>query len=407
MNKCRRFHQLWVGLGLALIVTGCGEGAGNLAAKAEPNPNPVSHTPPEPEPPKEKHEAFKKPEHVRGIYLTAWSAGSKRKMEKVYQMLKETELNAVVIDIRDSGNMYWKTGIKLADESGATQNAVAKPDELYEALLKNEVYPIARISCFRDVWVPKKHVARAVQFADGRPWKDRSGHTWLDPYQKVNWEYIAEVVDFALDQGFPEIQLDYVRFPSEGKVSTMVFPGKKDYPDPNAKPEDVIAAFADFIRERVHKRGAVISADIFGIISSGTADQGIGQELEKISAPFDLICPMVYPSHFARGEYGIANPNASPYEIVLKSLRDYSRRLPGKPVRPWLQDFSLGVKYGVKEVQAQIKAAKELGYNEYLLWNARNQYTAAAVKDTSKLVKPKPAEPAADEPSTTDKPAGG
>lgn len=389
MNK-RWLHP--IPLFAALILAGCGDTPVGTAAETPP-PTTVAQ-PEEPPKPKEKHEAFVKPEHVRGIYLTAWSAGSTRKMDNVLDMLDRTELNALVIDIRDSGNMYWKTGIKLAEDAGATQNAVPKPERLFERLLEHKVYPIARISCFRDVWVPKKFPDRAVKFADGKPWKDRSGHTWLDPYQKENWEYIAEVVEFALDQGFPEIQLDYVRFPSEGKVSTMVFPGQKAYPDQNAMPEDVIAAFAEFIREKVHARGAVLSADIFGIISSGTVDQGIGQALEKISAPFDLICPMVYPSHFAKGEYGIANPNASPYEIVLKSLRDYQKRLPDKPVRPWLQDFSLGVRYGVKEVQAQIKAAKELGYNEYLLWNAMNRYTEAAVKDTSKLVtsKPKPTE---------------
>jgi hypothetical protein len=127
--------------------------------------------------------------------------------------------------------------------------------------------------------------------------------------------------------------------------------------------------------ERVRKRGCAYSADVFGIISSGTVDQGIGQTLEKIAQPFDVLSPMVYPSHFARGEYHIPNPNAAPYAIIKKSLGDYKRRIPKTKIRPWLQDFSLGVKYGPKEVRAQVKAAEELGYKEFLLWNASNRYT--------------------------------
>ena len=94
---------------------------------------------------------------------------------------------------------------------------------------------------------------------------------------------------------------------------------------------------------------------------------------------------MVYPSHFANGEYGIANPNKSPYAIIKKSLTDFKTRLPKKSVRPWLQDFSLfGVPYGAAQVKAQIKAAKDLGYEEFLLWNAGTHYTEAALKRAAK-----------------------
>jgi len=321
---------------------------------------------------------FKRPKQVKGIYVTAWCAGSSKSRDRLIGLVDRTELNAMVIDIRDSGEMYFKTGIPMAKESGAESIAVPRPEALFQSLVKHEIWPIARIACFRDNFVPKKHSDLAVQLAGGKVWKDRSGNSWLDPYNKRNWEYIARTVDFALDLGFPEIQLDYVRFPSEGKAATQIFPGKDSYGDPKAKPEDVVAAFAQYIGDRVRARHAVISADIFGIISSSKSDQGIGQELEKVAEPFDVISPMVYPSHFHKGEYGIADPNRSPYAILMKSLGDYKKRLPDKPVRPWLQDFSLGYPYGAKEVQAQIKAAHDNGYDEYLLWNARSRYTESA-----------------------------
>lgn len=336
-----------------------------------------------PEVKKPKKLVFEKPKYVRGIYLTAWSAGSRKKMAKVLPMIERTELNSVVIDIRDDGNMYWKTGIPLARQAGAERIAIVKPERVMSQLHAAKVYPIARIACFRDAHVPVRFPERAVKLSGGGIWKDRSGHTWLDPYNKKNWEYLAQTVDFALDHGFPEIQLDYVRFPSEGNADTQVFPAKKLYGDGKAKPEDVIAEFAKYIGKRVRERGAVYSADIFGIISSSKSDQGIGQELEKVAAPFDLVCPMVYPSHFAKGEYGIKDPNAQPYAIVRKSLADYKKRVPEKAIRPWLQDF---FGYSAASVKAQIKASKELGYEEYLIWNASNKYTEAALKDNSNLV---------------------
>lgn len=331
------------------------------------------------EPPK-----FVRPDHIRGIYLTAWSAGSKRKRAAIYKMFKATKINSVVIDIRDSGEMYWKTGIPLAKQAKANDIAVVNAHKLMAELAANGVYPIARIACFRDVKVPKKFPDRAVQLANGKVWSDRSGHTWLDPYNKDNWQYIAATVDFALRVGFPEIQLDYVRFPSEGKSDSQRFPARAKYDDPKAKPEDVIATFAEYVGKKVREHKAVYSADIFGIISESKSDQGIGQELEKIAKPFDLISPMVYPSHFAAGEYGIKYPVAQPYDILLKSLGDFKKRLPKVVVRPWLQDFTLGepgqptVHYGVAEIQAQIKAAHDIGYDDFLMWNAANRYTDAA-----------------------------
>ncbi len=309
------------------------------------------------------------------MYWTAWTAGSTKARNKLLDIVDHTELNAVVVDVRDEGTVYFKTGIKLADEKLVTQVAVAKPAALFQSLEKHKVWPIARIACFRDNFVTVNHPELAIQTAQGKVWKDRKGYHWLDPYNKKNWEYVGQIVDFALDLGFPEIQLDYVRFPSEGKTSSQVFPAKKDYPKGQDDEDDVVAAFAKYIGDKVHARHALYSVDIFGIISSMKGDEGIGQQLEKVAAPFDVLSPMIYPSHFALGEYGIKNPNASPYEIITRSLRDYKRRLPKTHIRPWLQAFSLhGITYTASQLKAQIKATRDVGYQSFLLWNARNQY---------------------------------
>lgn len=351
---------------------------------------------------------FTHPKAVRGIYLTAWSASSPTKLAKMVGLLDRTELNSVVIDVRDTGEVYFPVDDPMVkrvhDMQHGTLTAFPKPalaKKLMERLSKAGVYPIARVACFRDNFVPKIDPSRAVQVPGGQPWHDRSGHFWLDPYDKRNWEYLAKIVDYAMDLGFPEIQLDYVRFPSEGKSSTQVFPNKAKYGDPKAHPDDVITAFANWMGKRVRDHGCAYSADVFGIISESKKDQGIGQTLEKIAAPFDVLSPMVYPSHFAKGEYGIANPNASPAAIITKSLGDYKRRAPKTKIRPWLQDFSLPKMlphYGIAEVQAQIKASKALGNEGYLMWNASNRYTEGAYgkPDTvgSNKVETPPAKPA-------------
>ncbi len=381
-------------LALALVAAGCGSNAKTAQGTLPTDPKGTGASKPPVVPPKSpvakmaEAPSFKRPEHVRGIYLTAWSASSGRKLAKMTALLDRTELNSLVIDVRDTGEVYFPvddpTVKRVHEMQRGTLTAFATPKQaalLMTRLSKAGAYPIARVACFRDNFVPKIDASRAVQIPGGQPWRDRSKHYWLDPYDKRNWEYLAKIVDYAMDIGFPEIQLDYVRFPSEGKSSTQVFPNKAKYGDPKARPDDVITAFANWMGDRVRKRGRAYSADVFGIISESKVDQGIGQTLEKIAAPFDVLSPMVYPSHFAHGEYGIANPNGAPYQIITKCLGDYKRRIPKKAIRPWLQDFSLpGMTphYGAKEIQAQIKAAHDLGYDQYLMWNAGNRYTEGA-----------------------------
>jgi hypothetical protein len=322
---------------------------------------------------------FVRPDSVRGLYVTAWIAGGTKHLDELIGIADRTEINTFVIDLRDDGQMYIDTGLDLAEDSDANKIAIRKPAALLDKLAKHTIWPIARIAMFRDSYVPKKHPELAVQLANGKVWHDRSQHTWLDPYNQRNWQYMAAIVDKALDLGFPEIQLDYVRFPSEGTAKTQIFPAKKRYQNPNSTPPDVIQAFANFIGKRVRDRGAVYSADIFGIISSTKSDQGIGQFLEKVAEPFDVISPMIYPSHFHLGEYGISDPDQAPYNIVKKSLTDYKKRLPKKNVRPWLQSFSLRNHYGPKQIRAQIQAAEDLGYHDFLLWNAATIYPEAAL----------------------------
>lgn len=123
-----------------------------------------------------------------------------------------------------------------------------------------------------------------------------------------------------------------------------------------------------------------ISADIFGLTTSADDDLGIGQQFEKIAGSVDIVCPMVYPSHYANGTFGFKIPDLHPYETVFHGVYDARKRLTKAGdsethIRPWLQDFSLGNYYGRAEIQAQIKAVKDAGINEWIFWNPSCRYS--------------------------------
>jgi hypothetical protein len=248
----------------------------------------------------------------------------------------------------------------------------------------------------------RKRPDLAVQRTDGSPWRDRSGHYWLDPYNKKNWDYNVDVAIDAAKRGFGEIQWDYVRFPSEGARAGRIYPAKEK--DDLRSEARVIAEFLQYSREKLKPYNVKVSADVFGLTVSAKpeSDMGIGQKIDLMLPHLDVVCPMIYPSHYARGEYGIAHPNASPYRTVSLALRDTVERVKGTDtkIRPWLQDFSLGVRYGVPEVRAQIKAGRDRGVTEYLLWNAANRYTVSALIPP----KPKPSKKSAGKTARTDTP---
>lgn len=385
---------------VALFSAGCGSHSNSSQPTAKaPTPKSskgqVQNTPSGPG----NSYGFVRPEHLMGVYMTAWVAGNKKARERVLDLARKAGLNAVVIDVRDEGANFWKMGIPDGDKAHATQLAVPDPEAVMKDCKAYGIYPIARVACFRDNFIPKVFPVRAVQTPSGGIWHDRGGYKWLDPYNKSNWQYMKDIIGVAVKDGFPEIQLDYVRFASEGKSGSQFFPSKSAWPDKNADKADVIQAFAQYISDDLKPMNIPVSADVFGIISSSKSDQGIGQELVKISKPLDALSPMVYPSHFHLGEYGIPYPNAQPYQIIKKSMDDYQRQVPGKPIRPWLQAFDLriagkpDVHYGPQEVADEVRAVRDAGYHGFFLWNAGNRYDLATLTAAADAMKPAPKKP--------------
>jgi hypothetical protein len=330
-------------------------------------------TDPQPEAPK-----------VKGIYVTAYSAGGSR-MEQLLALLDKTELNSMVIDIKDdAGYITYKTDNAELQQMGKPQNFIGDINKLMTRLQKHEVYPIARIVVFKDSVLAKKNPELSFVNTDGSIWKNKGGDSFVNPYNEAVWKYNVDIAKEAVKLGFKEIQFDYVRFPEgfEKRADTL------KYTKSNRPRVEIIADFVKYAKAELAPLGVRVSVDIFGYAASVPAAEGIGQDFVKISKNVDVISPMVYPSHYSTGWFDVKDPDKDPYATIKGSMVDTHKKLDPlgsyKPViRPWIQDFTaswLGsghyVKYGKQQVEDQIRALKDEKVDEYLLWNANNRYTS-------------------------------
>ena len=327
---------------------------------------------------------FPHPDHVRGLYVNAWAAGSRNRLSGLLKLAASTEINTFVIDIKDaSGYISHRTELAAARDVGATEEIrIRDLPGLLEQLEKAGIYPIARIVVVKDPLLSSARPELAVQDTAGGVWVDGKGIVWLNPYNTDVWKYHVELAREVAQLGFPEIQWDYVRFPDSplSDRERATYPGAADQSKP-----DAIRAFLDYSRDGLADLGVKVTADVFGVTTSASRDVGIGQVWESFIDVVDVALPMVYPSHYFTGSFGFNTPNAHPYEIVRRALRDAVRRsaqVDGAGMtRPWLQDFSLGEpKYGAPEVRAQIQGTYDAGVQEWILWNPGSYYTPEALE---------------------------
>jgi hypothetical protein len=318
---------------------------------------------------------------VKGVYATAHSAGG-AKLETLLQLLDSTELNSLVIDVKDDyGYVTYPTQDPAIQAQETTKKIIKDPAALLDRLKEHDIYPIARIVVFKDSVLANKRPDLSYVQADGTVWKNGRGESFVNPYLKEVWEYNVQVAKEAAALGFKEIQFDYVRFPEGFEKKADILRYYKD----ERKRIEIVADFVKYAREELEPLGIRVSVDIFGYAASVPAAEGIGQDFELISKYVDVICPMIYPSHYSTGWFGSKVPDAAPYVTIDGAMKDTHKKLESlgdfKPViRPWIQDFTASwvkgyIKYGKKEIEDQIRALKDNGVDEFLLWNAVNNYT--------------------------------
>jgi hypothetical protein len=298
------------------------------------------------------------PSEMRAIYATAMTVARPKRVDELIAFAHATGVNAIVVNVKDGDGVY------LNDEMS----------QLAHRLRAEGIYPIARVVVFQDNYLARMWPEEALQTKTGETWKGR-GYMWMDPASKNVWDYTTEVAIEALNEGFAEINFDYVRFPADGDIESIMYPVY----DKKSTRSEVITAY---ITSAVKKEypDAVLSVDIFAHSLIDSGDVGIGQHFVDFLGVYDVVAPMIYPSHYATGNFGFTNPAEAPYEVVLGTLNagKLKAEKAGKPftVRPWLQDFNMGAVYDRTRIEAQIKAVKDVGLSSgWMMWNPSNRYS--------------------------------
>jgi hypothetical protein len=325
------------------------------------------------------------PDPVRGLYVNRWAAIGAR-MWQLIDIAKRTEVNALVIDVKDDrGFVLYHSKVPLAREIGADTTrpmSYRRLRAVLDTMRAYGIYPVARIVVAKDPLLADAKREWAIKRkGDLEPWVDRNHRPWLDPTHPEVWKYAGDLAAEAVNLGFSEVQFDYVRFPDEDRlVREAVFPLMN-----NRVRAQVIREQLGYLRSLVRPLSVPMTIDVFGLTATDTTDMGIGQRWEMMVDRADVVLPMDYPSHFAPGTYGLRNPNARPYETIDHALRDAKRRNAAVPnaarIVPWYQDFTLGPPhYGAEQVRAQIRAGRDNGIESWMLWNPRSQYSLDALR---------------------------
>jgi len=306
------------------------------------------------------------------------------KLEKALAICNSTEVNALVIDIKnDDGLVAWKSDIGIVNRIGSNWTTPLKNyDHLMAYLKKKDIYTIARVVAFKDPYFAKKEAGHAILLKTGGVYRDRAGMAWVNPFDPYIWKYLVAVSREAALRGFHEVQFDYVRFPDGAKTYNPL----TEFPGRNGQDKDEgIAAFLEYARAELKPYPVLVSADVFGILTHNWDDkpEDIGQTWRKIANQVDYICPMIYPSHYGPGLYGFAVPDQHPDEVarlaLLEAMERNAAEMEPALIRPWFQAFTATwvrghLVYDARTVASQMVAARELGIREYILWNASNNY---------------------------------
>jgi hypothetical protein len=291
-----------------------------------------------------------------------------------YIAMKRQGLNTIELDVKDeNGEVAFPAGGALARRAGSIRHYY-NPRTAATKIHAAGLYLIGRIVTFEDPILSAGAPELAIRRADGSRWLTNGGLGWTNPYDTRVWRYNVGIAEAAAKAGFDEIQFDYVRFPSDGDISLIRYPGR------HAQPMGwTVPLFVKYAAAHLHPLGVRVSTDVFGL--SATRDLGIGQFPARIARFVDSIYPMVHPSHYSDGEYNIAHPDSRPGTTVAYSLRDFRSKLQGRKTNliPWLQDFSLGRTYTIADVRDQIQAARLEHSKGFMLWNAAGVYTSAAL----------------------------
>ncbi len=401
---------LFVAVVAALLVNGWGGKASMALAGAYDaiapssvtysRSNPATEAEPLSETPRPTVAHVATPDAVKAIYMSQCAAGTPSFRESLTNLLDTTELNAIIIDIRDyTGKIAFPTDNPVLKDMVSDECGARDMKAFIESLHAKSIYVIGRITVFQNPYYTKVYPEQAVQHKNGGVWKDHKGLAFVDVSAKPYWDTVVELAKESHAIGFDEINFDYIRYPSDGDMAAAVYI-KRD----GKTKQELLEDFFKYLHDELEPTGVVTSADLFGMVTTNYDDLNIGQVLERTLPYFDYVSPMVYPSHYPTGFNGWKNVNAVPYDLMkfvmqsainrtvatttkipslaytrigTSTLAMYSKpAYPASKMRPWLQDFDYPVEYTPQMVRDQIRANEEIGINSYMFWDPANKYSS-------------------------------
>jgi hypothetical protein len=316
---------------------------------------------------------------VRALYANRAASQSAGKMRHFIAIADSTEINAIVMDMKDEFGLNFRTSNAEWRKNAGTAGSVPNLKALLDTLKAHEILPIARLVVFKDSVTARVHPDWTIKKPDGTVWTDKEGLTWVNPYRHDLWDYNIGIAEELAKLGFGEIQFDYIRYPEPYKsLGPQVFPDSKGVSKP-----DNLAAYLKEAKTRLNALGVRSTADIFGLVTTVKGPLEVGQWWEKLAPVADVLLPMVYPSHYPKGAFGIARPNLEPYKVIrtaIDTARVRDERLgitAEEHVRPWLQAFSLNPQrepYGPEQIRQQKQAVYDAGYDGWVLWSAGSRF---------------------------------
>lgn len=328
------------------------------------------------------------PAKVKALYLASKPVGNTERMDKLIEIFDKTELNAVVIDIKDDyGKItYNMQNVPAVVELESIESCIDDLPGLIRKFKEHDIYCIARIVTMRDPHLARVKPEWMLTRPDGTIYKDNSGYTWINPYNTEYWKYIKDIAIEAGRAGFQEIQFDYFRFCTDKGADDCL------WDEELIRDRDkisLITELAEYLHTALKEEGLFMACDVFGtIIRSKLDSRSVGQSYEDLACIIDYMCPMVYPSHYANGNFGLDHPDLYPYEAILGALKRSRSALSGidedtriATVRPWLQAFTatwLGSgnykNYDAAAIRDEIRAVYDAGYDEWILWSPSVTY---------------------------------
>jgi hypothetical protein len=334
---------------------------------------------------------------VKAVYLTGPSAGLTSRVDKIIDISKTTELNTVVVDIKEDGSLNYQSSLEIVKKYGL-QTKYYNPEKLIKKFHDNGIYVIGRIVTFRDKTLAKNRADLGIKTPKGTLWLENGKNPWTNPYNEEVWDYNIAIAKEAVSKGFDEIQFDYVRFPT-GKKTDF------NYGTNVSTKAEAINGFLAKAEKEIHQElGVPVSADVFAIIIESKADgESIGQKINEVGKDIYCINPMIYPSHYANASHGImgngvgqningvsfTKPDLEPYKVMYNALMSAKTKISAVPeykakVRPYIQAVTAKYlsngyfqTYNAQQVRDQIKAVYDAGYEEWILWDASNKYQEA------------------------------